>query len=332
MTMTTDFQSGFVSAMTAVAMLFTLPSHAQRSTSADFPSKSITIVVPYTPTSGADVVARVVGPRMARRLGQPVVVDNRPGASGTIGTGAVVRATADGHTLLMSADTITMIPSLYRKLPFVPAKDLIPVGRAATGTLALVVNPSVPASSVADLIALAKKNPGKYTYASPGIGTPHHVTMELFRQSSGIDLLHVAYKGMAGALTDLVGGQVDAAFVSLNVVMPHISSGRVRLLAIADNNRSSLSPNVPTFREAGFPELSQPSWVGLFAPAGTAPAVVDKLYGALSEALKDPEVQASLQQQGLKVSLAPPVELAKEIQQDLARWKQVITAAGISAE
>ncbi len=330
--MATDFQSGVLNVIAAVGLLCMQPAHAQPSASAEFPSKPITIVVPYTPTSGADVVARVVGPRMTRRLGQPIVVDNRPGASGTIGTGAVVRAAADGHTLLMSADTITMIPALYRKLPFSPAKDLIPIGRAATGTLALVVNPSLPASSVAELIALAKKKPGRYTYASPGIGTPQHISMELFRQSSGIDLLHVAYKGMANALTDLVGGQVDAAFVSLNVVMPHIATGRVRLLAIADNKRSPLAPSVPTFREAGFAELSQPSWVGLFAPAGTPPAVVDKLHGALSEALREPEVQASLQQQGLRVSMASPAELAKEMQQDLARWKQVITAAGISAE
>ena len=316
----------------ALALLSASVSHAQPAASIAFPSRLITIVVPYTPTSGGDIVARTIAPQMARRLGQPVVVDNRPGASGSIGTAAVVRAAPDGHTLLMSADTITMIPSLYKKLLFAPAKDLVPIGRAATGVLALVVNPSIPASSVADLIALAKKQPGKLSYATPGVGTPQHISMELFRQTSGIDLLHVPYKGMSNALTDLVGGQVDAAFVSLNVVMPHIATGKVRLLAIADTKRSTLVPSVPTFSEVGIPELSQPSWVGLFAPAGTPAPVIYKLYAALSEALQDPEVQASLQRQGLSVSSASPSELANEVQRDIARWRQVITTAGISAE
>lgn len=326
------FTHGIVPGCIAIALACASSAQAQPAASPGFPSRPVTIIVPYTPASAADIAARVLAPRLAQRLGQPFVVDNRPGASGTIGTAAVVRATPDGHTLLMSADTLTMVPGLYKKLAFAPAKDLRAIGRAVTGTLALAVNPSVPASSVAELIALAHKQPGKYTYATPGIGTPQHISMELFRQSSGTDLLHVAYKGMSNALTDLVGGQVDAAFVSLNVVLPHATTGKVRLLAIADTKRSPLVPAIPTFGEVGIPELSQSSWVGLFAPAGTPSAIVDKLYIALSETLQEPDVQASLQRQGLRVSIASPAELAKEVQQDMGRWGQVIKKAGISAD
>lgn len=313
-------------------LLATPAVQAQSAGAAVFPTQPITVVVPYTPTSGADIAARALGPFMARKLGQAVVIENRAGASGTLGTAAVVRAAPDGHTLLMTADTLTMVPSLYKKLSFSPAKDLQPIGAAATGTLALLVNPAIPATTVAEFIALAKKQPGKYSYASPGNGTPQHISMELFRQSAGVDLLHVPYKGMANALTDLVGGQVDVGFVSLHVAAPHIANGRLRMLAVADTQRAASAPKVPSFREVGMPELSNPSWIGLFAPAGTPQPVLDKLYAALSQALRDPEVQSAMQSQGLRVSASTPAELAKKVEQDLARWHKVITTAAISAD
>ena len=322
----------FLAGVPALALLAAPAGQAQSAGNSGFPSQAITIVVPYTPTSGADIAARAVGPFMARKLGHPVVIENRAGASGTLGTAAVPRSAADGHTLLMSADTLTMVPSLYKKLSFSPARDLVPIGAAATGTLALLVHPAVPVTTVAEFIALAKKQPGKFSYASPGNGTPQHISMELFRQSARVDLLHVPYKGMANALTDLVGGQVDAGFVSLHVAAPHIASGKLRMLAIADTQRAATAPQVPCFREVGMPELSNPSWIGLFAPVATPGPALQKLYGALSQALQDPQVQAAMQSQGLRVAPSTPAELARKVELDLDRWHKVIATAGIVAD
>ncbi|AZG07441.1 tripartite tricarboxylate transporter substrate binding protein [Pigmentiphaga sp. H8] len=299
---------------------------------ASFPTRAITMIVPYTPGSGADILARAIGPIMSRELGQPVVVENRAGASGTIGTTAVVRAAPDGHTLLMSADTITITPSLYRKLPFSPQKDLAPVGRAAQGTLVLVANPEVPAQSVAELVALAKQRPGQVSYASPGSGTPQHVLMELFKQSTGTDMQHVPYKGMAGALTDLIGGQVQVGVMSVQVAMNQVTTGRLRLLGVGDYQRLAAAPDVPTFQEMGYPEMSHPNWFGLFAPAHTPPAVVDKLNAAMLDALKRKEVQETLNKQGMRVASGTPAELARQVEQDMSRWSTVISKAGITAD
>ena len=304
-------------------------AHAQV---ANYPSQPITIVIPYTPGSGADIIARSVAPIMARRLGQPVLVDNKAGASGTIAMTFVARATPDGHTLLMAADSMTMTPSLYPKVLFAPQKDLAAIGRAAVGSMALVANPSVQANSVADLVALAKRQPGKLTYASPGSASPHHVLMELFEQSTGTDLLHVPYKGMAGAVTDLIGGQVDVGVMSLQVAMPHVSAGKLRLLAVADNQRVAMAPSTPTLREAGYPELSHSNWFGLFAPATTPSATVNKLNAALLEALAQAGPQETLQAQGMTVSTSAPAELARQVQQDVNRWAEVVSKAGIKAD
>jgi tripartite-type tricarboxylate transporter receptor subunit TctC len=305
---------------------------AQPAGPSGFPSRPITIIVPYTPSSGGDNAARAIGPFIARKLGQPVIVDNRPGASGTIGTAQAAHALPDGYTLLMSAETLTMVPSLYKSLGFSPTKDFAPIGRAATGTLALLVNASVPARSVSEFVALVKQRPGKYSYASPGVGTPQHVSMELFRQSTGVNLLHVPYKGVAGALTDLVGGQVDAAFLSPQVAAPHVASGKLRMLAIADARRATTLPDVPIFREIGMPELSNPTWVGLFAPAGTPAHAIEKIHAALGEALGDADVQAAMLKQGLRVSPSSPEEMSREVQNGIARWHKVITTAGITAD
>jgi tripartite-type tricarboxylate transporter receptor subunit TctC len=316
----------------ATAVLASAAAHGQPHNSVGFPSRPITIIVPYTPSSGGDIAARAVGPFIARKLGQPVVIYNRPGASGTIGTAQAAHALPDGYTLLMSAETLTMVPSLYKRLTFSPTRDFAPIGRTATGTLALLVNSTIPATSVSEFVALVKHRPGKYSYASPGLGTPQHVFMELFEQSTGVNLLHVPYKGVAGALTDLVGGQIDAAFLSPQVAAPHVASGKLRMLAIADTTRAATMPDVPIFREVGMPELSNPTWVGLFAPAGTPAQAVERIHAALSEALQDAEVRATMQRQGLRVSPSSPEELAREVQNGIVRWQKVITTAGITAD
>ncbi|VCU71665.1 Tripartite tricarboxylate transporter family receptor [Pigmentiphaga humi] len=318
---------------TVLACAAVLPLSAQaQASAAPYPTRAITMIVPYTPGSGADILARAIGPIMSRELGQPVVVENRAGASGTIGTTAVARAAPDGHTLLMSADTITITPSLYRKLPFSPEKDLAPVGRAAQGTLVLVANPEVPAKSVAELVALAKQWPGQLSYASPGSGTPQHVLMELFKQSTGTDMQHVPYKGMAGALTDLIGGQVQIGVMSVQVAMNHVTTGRLRLLGVADYQRLAAAPDMPTFQEMGYPEMSHPNWFGLFAPAQTPSAVIDKLNATMRHALAQKEVQETLAKQGMRVAPGTPAELAKQVDQDMARWSGVIAKAGITAD
>ena len=297
-----------------------------------FPTKPITIVVPYTPASGGDIVARAIAPEMSRSLGQPVLVDNRAGAAGTIGTAAVVRAPADGYTVLMSGDTITMTPYLYKNLSYSTAKDLIPVGRAAFGVLAFVVHPSVPANSVPELVNLAKARPGGLAYVSPGIGTPQHVVMELFKQSAGIDMLHVPYKGMAGALTDLIGGQAQVAIMSLQVAIAQVNAGKLRLIAVLDNKRSSMAPTAQTILEAGYPELATPSWLGLFVAAGTPPAVIERLHASMNAALLSKNVQEALQKQGLQPSTSSTAELTKDVARDLDKWKSAIAKAGIVAE
>lgn len=305
------------------------PAQAQKPA---FPTQTITIVVPYTPGSGADIVARAVGPLMASRLGQPVVVENRPGASGTIAMAGVAKAAADGHTLLLAADSMTMTPSLYPKLPYALHKDLTGVARTATGTMALVVHPGVAATSIAELVALAKRQPGQLNYATPGSASPHHVLMELFKQSTGTELQHVPYKGMAGAVMDLVGGQVQVGVMSLQVAMPHVTTGKLRLLAVADSSRTALAPSAPTFREAGHPELTHSNWFGLFAPAATPAAVVDRLNTSLLEALAHKPVQDTLLAQGLVVSTSRPADMTRQMQQDIDRWAKVIAKAGITAD
>lgn len=297
-----------------------------------YPTQAITIVVPYTPGSGADIIARSIAPLMSRRLGQPVIVDNKPGASGTIALTLVAKAAPDGHTLLMAADSMTMTPSLYPKVPVTPHKDLAAVGRAAVGSMALVVNPSVQASSVAELVAQAKSQPGRLTYATPGSASPHHVLMELFKQSTGTNLLHVPYKGMAGAVTDLVGGHVQVGVMSLQVAMPHVTAGKLRLIAVADDKRVAVAPSIPTFREAGYPELSHTNWFGLFAPLATPPSTLVKINSAMLEALSQRASQETLQAQGLLVSTSSPADLTEQVRQDVERWAHVVSKTGIKAD
>lgn len=299
---------------------------------AAYPTQAITIVIPYTPGSGADIIARSIAPLMSRRLGQPVIVDNKPGASGTIALTFVAKAAPDGHTLLMSADSMTMTPSLYPKVAVTPHKDLVAVGRAAVGSMALVVHPSVQAGSVAELVAQAKSQPGRLTYATPGSASPHHVLMELFKQSTGTNLLHVPYKGMAGAVTDLVGGHVQVGVMSLQVAMPHVTAGKLRLLAVADDKRVAVAPSIPTFREAGYPELSHTNWFGLFAPLATPPSSLAKINSAMSEALSQKASQETLQALGLLVSTSSPAELNEQVRQDVERWAQVVSKTGIKAD
>lgn len=297
-----------------------------------FPTRPVTVVVPYTPGAGGDFIARKLAPEMARVLGQPVVVENRVGASGTIGTSGVAKAPPDGHTLLSTADTITMLPYLYKSATFSPSKDFAPVAMVATGTWALAVTPSLPAHSLAELVELARKRPGGLSYASPGLGTPHYFLMELFKQTARIDMLHVPYKGMSGLVTDLIGGQVQAALLSLNVALPHVAAGKLRLVAVIADHRSPLAPAIPTLQEAGYANFPFAPWIGLLAPAGTPRPVIERLHRAVGQALASDEIRESLHQQGLEVALSSPEELGTRIRADMERWKALVERSGVEPE
>src|SRR5712664_2046968 len=248
-------------------------SHGQEA----YPNRAVHITVPYTPGTGADILARVLGPRLSERWKTPVVVENRVGATGNIGTDYVAKAAPDGYTLLFTATSFGTNPALMRNLPFDPVKGFAPVVLAATSSLAVIVNPQVPAKSLREFIDLARSQPGKLHYSSPGNGGPQHLAMELLKLEAGIDVVHVPYKGAGGALADLIGGHVAAMISAVQTAALHVQSGKLRMLAVMSGERSGAFPAVPTVREAGLPELEVETWYGLLAPANTPPAAIDKV-------------------------------------------------------
>ncbi|SEB05508.1 tripartite tricarboxylate transporter substrate binding protein [Variovorax sp. YR216] len=314
----------------ACAMGASAPAFAEGST---FPSRPVTLVVPFTPSSGSDIIARIIGPRLAARWGQPVVVDNRPGASGNLGTAFVAKAPGDGYTLLMAINTHTITPAIYRSLPYDALRDFAPIAKLADADLTLAVNPNLPVKDMKSLIAYGKANPGRLNYATPGNGTPHHLAMELLKTSYGVSFTHVPYKGISGALTDLMGSHVDLMFASVPSVRTHAQAGKVRLLAVTGERRSSQVPDVPTFREQGFADMDAVNaWYAVLAPARTPPELVARLNADFVAVMNTAEVKAELAQQGLQVSTGTPAQLGSLIQSDMARWKKVVSAAGITAD
>lgn len=290
------------------------------------------LIVPFTPGTGIDIVARTVGPRLGQRLGRPVVVENRAGASGNIGTEAVVRAPADGNTLLVSVNTLVMNKGLYPQLPFDPLKDLVPVSLTSWGQLILVVPPSAGFKTAHDLVAAARAKPGKLNYASPGVGTPHHMSMELFKQTAGVYLTHIPYRGSSQAVTDLLGGQVDAMFLPIHVALPYVRSGRLVALGIGSDKRHPLLPELPTLKEARAGDVNVDMWFGIFAPPGTPAEQVQKLNGELREILASPEVRTAFSAQGMDPASSTPEEFRRLVARDAERWAGVIRTANIKAE
>ena len=297
-----------------------------------FPSRTVTIVVPFTPGTGADVIARLLQPRLAERLQVAVVVENRAGASGAIGTEFVARAPADGYTLLFTATAHGTVPALKRNLPYDAEKSFTPVALAATSALALVVGPQVPAAKMEDFIALAKSKPGTLYYASPGNGSPQHLAMELIKQETGIDLVHVPYKGSSGAATDLVGGHVQASVAALQTMAPYVTSGRLRMLAVLSGERSAAFPEVPTMKELGHPSLVVDTWYGVFAPAGTAPEIVARLNSEIDALLRLPGLRDAFAKQGLAAVADRPERLGDLLGEELGRWHRVVANAHITGE
>ncbi len=309
-------------------------AQAQASAKAAFPSKTITLVVPFTANSGSDIIARIIGPRLAARWGQAVIVDNRPGASGNLGANMVAKASPDGHTLLMAIDSFTMAPAVYKNMPYDPAADFVPVAKLAETSYALAVNPGLPVKDVAALIAYVKKTPGSLNYASPGNGTPHHLTMEMLKSKFGLDIMHVPYKGISGALTELMGGQVQVMYGSVSSMRPFAQAGKVRLLAVTGTARNPLVPDVPTFREQGIDSMdSGDAYYFVMAPAATPPELVARLHNDFVAVTNTEEVKTELAKLGLTVRTnATSAQLTAQVKSDLLRWHKVVKDAGITAD
>ena len=316
-------------AVSAIAALAAAGAAAQSPAPAQAPLR---LVVPFTPGTGIDLIARTVGPKLGERLGRPVVVDNRAGASGNIGTEAVVRAKPDGQTLLVSVNTLVMNASLYPRLPFDPVKDLVPVTLTSWGQLLLVANPKAGFTSAGDLIRAAKAKPGRINYASPGVGTPHHLSMELFKATNGVFLTHIPYRGTAGAVTDVLGGQVDTMFLPIHVALPHVKAGKLVALGIGSDKRHPLLPDVPTLDEARAGKVNVAMWYGVFAPPGTSPEVVARLNSELKDILALPEVRTAFMTQGMDPASSTPAEFQRLVQQDAGRWAALIKSQGITAD
>jgi tripartite-type tricarboxylate transporter receptor subunit TctC len=297
-----------------------------------YPNRPIRLIVPYTPGTGIDILARLVGQKLSDRLKVAVVVDNRPGASGNIGTEAASKAVPDGYTLLMTASTHVTNAALQASVPYDPVKGFTPIGPTAIGNLALVVHPSVPAASVKELVALAKREPGKLNYASPGSGTPHHLAMELFKLHFNVDLLHVPYKGTAGAVTDLLGGQVQVMFLPVHVALPQVQSDKLRMLAAGGARRSPVTPNAPSLADEGVTDIDVDIWYALLGPAALPHEHVALLNTEVNAILRDPEVRDNLVKQGLNPLPGAPEDLVRMIDTDLERWTRIIRAAKIKAD
>lgn len=292
----------------------------------------IRLIVPFTPGTGIDLIARTVGPKLSERLKRPVVVENRAGASGNIGTEAVVRAAPDGSTLLVSVNTLVMNRSLYPQLGFDPVRDLEPVSLTSWGQLILVTHPRSGFKTATDLVTAARQAPGKLNYASPGVGTPHHLSMELFKSTAKVFLTHIPYRGTGPAVTDMLGGQVDAMFLPIHVALPQVRSGRLVALGIGSEKRHPLLPDVPTLSEAKAGDVNVDMWYGIFAPKGMPAAQIATLNREINDILRSEDVQKAFAGQGMDPASNTPDAFGRLVAKDADRWAALIKSQGIKAE
>jgi len=295
----------------------------------NYPSKTVAIVVPFTPGTGADVIARLLQPKLAERLKVPVVIENKVGASGAIGTEYVAKAEPDGYTLLFTATSHGTLPAMKRSLPYDPVKSFTPVALAATSAMSFVVGPQVSASTLPEFVALAKKAPGTLFYSSPGAGSIQNLAMELVKIETGTDVVHVPYKGSAGAASDLVGGHVQATVAALQTMAPFVTTGRLKMLAVLSAERSPAFPDVPTMKELGHPNLVVDTWYGIYAPAGTPREAVAKLNTEINALLQLPDIREAFAKQGLTPVADKPERLGDLVEKEIARWNRVVATAGI---
>ena len=324
---------GTWAAKTCLAVMMTAPLLAPAPAAAQgLSSRSITIVVPYSPGTGPDVMARAIGDELQKRWKQPVVIDNKPGATGNIGTQLVARAAPDGHTLLMTSNPFTTNISLFATVPYDPIKGFAPIIDVGAGALVLCVNPSVPATTAQEFIAYVKSRPGALNYGSPGVGGPHHLAMELLKQIAHIDIRHVPYRGSAGATQDIVGGHVAGGFLSLSVAAPLARSGALRILGVASKDRVPTAPELPTLAEQGITGLEAELWFAVLAPAGTPREIIARYNAVINEITREPRVAALAASQGIVTRGGTPERVADFLVRDIATWRAVVKDAGITAE
>jgi tripartite-type tricarboxylate transporter receptor subunit TctC len=298
-----------------------------------YPSKPIRFVVPYAPGGNTDILARLLCQKLSEAWGQQVIIDNRPGAAGTVGAELVARSPADGYTLIMgSFGNIIVANSLYKNLKYDPFKDFASIALVSLPPGILVENPAVPAQNVRELIAYAKSNPGRLNYGSPGAGAWNHLFFELFNASAGISIVHVPYKGIAPAVVDLLGGQVQLAISAFPTALPHIRSGKLRALAVTSAKRSGLMTDVPTVAESGLAGYEAAGWFGVLAPAGTPPAVVAKLNAEINRILELPEVKASLASDGAEPAGGTPAQMTESARAASAKWSKLIRELNLRTE
>ena len=298
-----------------------------------YPTKPVRLVITFPPGGPTDLVVRLIGQRLTEQWGHPMIIDNRGGAGGIVGTEIVARAAPDGYSFLVgTAGGMTINPALQSKLPYDPFRDFAPVGMLVNNPQILVAHPGVAAKSVKELVALAKAKPGQLNFASAGTGTATHLGLELLKLTAGFDAVHVPYKGGAPAVADLIAGQVQLLWVSIPSVLPHVKAGRLRALAVSTAKRSASAPDVPTIAESGYPGFEYSNWNALFAPAKTSPAIVKKVNAAVVKALSEPEVAQRLSAQGADPAPGTPEELARYMRTDHERWKKVIRTANIKPD
>jgi tripartite-type tricarboxylate transporter receptor subunit TctC len=297
----------------------------------NYPSAPIRIIVPFTPGTGADTIARAMQPELSKRLGQPVIVENKAGASGTIGEDQVAKAAPDGYTVLMAGDSMAVAPQLYKN-PFDPVKDFQPVSMAAHGSLVLVTNPKTGIKSMREMIQQAKARPGQLTYGSPGVGTPHHMAMELLKINAGVFMLHVPYKGSSGYVQDLLSGELNVGFLPFHVAQSFIKQGKLVPLAVGSSKRHPAAPDLPTMAEQGLKNTEVDMWFGYFVPARTPPAIVARLREAVLGVLDMPDVKSVLAKAGLEAEPSSQAELHELVQKDFLRYGAVIRKNNITAQ
>ncbi|MBR0843256.1 tripartite tricarboxylate transporter substrate binding protein [Bradyrhizobium liaoningense] len=298
-----------------------------------FPTKAITMVVAFAPGGGTDTAARLIAKDLAAELGQPIVIDNRAGAGGAIGALSVVRAAPDGHTLLFGTGSeLDVLTAVKAKAPYDPLHDFEPISRIGSVSFLLAATPSLKADSVGELIALARTDPGKITFASFGIGSTNHLIGEAFSSRNGVQFVHVPYKGSAAAVADLLSGQVEIAFDTASVMIPYVRSGKLKALASLSNRRLTLAPDLPTMMESGVPDFVFEGWLGVLAPRGTPAAVIDRLHTALAKILKSPPLTAALTERGIGVVASSPAEFSAFMKADVERWKEITRTADIKVD
>ncbi len=314
-------------AMAALVLAFAGEAFAQ-----SWPNKTIHIIVPFPAGGSADTLARLLGQKVSDHVGQPIIVENKPGAGGNLGTDFVAHAAPDGYTFLMTPSSFASQPSLYGNLKWDPERDFAPVSLIATTPNILVVNPNVPAHSVKELIALAKSEPGKLSYGSGGVGATNHLAGELFKRMTGTNIVHVPYRGNPLAVIDVMNGQLTMMFDFMITSLPHVKAGELRALAVTGAHRSPQVPDIPTVAEAGVPEYEASTWFAVMAPKGISADIVKKLNGELNAALKLPDVRARLDQLGAEPLGGTPEDVAKLLHSEIAKWSAVIKAANIHVD